>query len=145
VILHLVDISYTESGESVMSISEIIAITLMILNIILSILTGRKLASLVHDSMLAKKRLGKKLTGFAYLPVYILFIFILLINILYTIFSKGVTILFNLVLAEIGFIASPYSQVVLSVLLIITSYVYYHIRFKNVEKPLTRQGRFLLG
>ncbi len=127
-----------------MGIMEIISLILFLLNIVMSIMAGRKYAQLKHDATLVRKKLGKNLMFFVYLPLYLMIIFIICINLCYMVFSHGLSLMLSTILGLLGLIANPYMGFIISVILITASYFYYNHRYKKVDKPLTRYAKLLI-
>ncbi len=123
----------------------LISLILIILNILLSFKAGRNYARLSHDAALLKKRIGRGLTGYAYIPFYLMLLFIIFINIAYMLFVKAFTTMLKVFLNTFfGLALDPYTQIIIAFIVILLSYYYYHNKYKYVDKPLTRQARLIL-
>ncbi len=127
------------------SFAGLVSLILIILNILLSFKAGRNYARLSHDAALLKRRIGKGLGSYAYIPFYLMLLFIIFINIAYMLFVKAFTTMLKVFLNTFfGLALDPYTQVIVAIIVILSSYYYYRNKYKYVDKPLTRQARMML-
>ncbi len=130
-----------------MSVDDILGIIsplLLVLNIVLSVKTGRDTAKLYHDIKLVKKTIGKGLPGIAYLPVLFMLLLIICINICYLLLSKTITLMILGILAITRLVENPYTGFILSVILITVLFIYYNRRYRGINKPSTKYARLML-
>jgi uncharacterized membrane protein len=116
---------------------------LVMLGVLLSINTGRKLARRSHDAALARKY-GRSLPGMAhivYIYMFAAFIFNTLSIVFMRLASTGIQLFISSIMHSI---ISTITGLVLTTLLILISYIFFSKRYENVEHPLTLEGKIAL-
>ena len=125
------------------SLIHLISTISLLIGVLLSVNAGRTLARRRHDLELAR-RYGRELPGLGivvYIHMFLAFLFNLSALTLSQLVSGGVKLLVAVATGGfINFIAS----ILLTILLIGGSYVYFSRRYRGVDKPLTREGRLAL-
>ncbi|OWJ54825.1 hypothetical protein Pdsh_03675 [Pyrodictium delaneyi] len=115
----------------------------MMFGAILSINAGRNFARRIHDIELARKY-GKRLPGLGLLA-YMSIFFALVTNLVA--FAAGKTLASSISVLS-GVIRDNISLTMLSALLTllttVVSYYVFYTRYRNVEEPLTREGKVAL-
>ncbi len=120
-----------------------IGLLALLLGIALSVNSGRSIARRKHDADLAKMY-GRKLPGLGHLA-YLYMLFGLMLNIAALVFMRIANISIKIVFAPLeGGLLPVLEGLIVTLIVITASYVFFHDKYRDIKKPLTMEGRVVL-